>query len=345
MQILNVAGAKTRLAPWIISHLPPHQLYCEPFGGSAAVLLAKERSELEVYNDVDREFVLFFQTLASKPELVEAIDGCLYSAVIDEKLTENTVELARRFFQANNTTWSHSQTFKTQKRVGERKRTLLDRFEERKRFLDRVAKRIRGVIFECRDGIELIRKYDGPEVLFYVDPPYFGKRKKNLYRHEMMDEESHRALAAVLRQAQGAVVLSSCPSELYEELYGGWELCVRDAQTNAKDLRQECLWIKPQHLNGVAVKAKKRARKLKWAANIFKAVRNSEDGLSFGDLYRLQIPKESLHRTLRCLESQKYLYQDSVTKTWKVMNGTNKIIRGLLINGTDKNFKQFSCTP
>src|SRR5258707_9794907 len=101
MQILNVAGAKTRLAPWIISHFPPHQLYCEPFGGSAAVLLAKKRPELEGYNHVDREFGLFFQTLASKTELVEAIDGCLYSAVIDEKLTGNTVELARTIFQTN----------------------------------------------------------------------------------------------------------------------------------------------------------------------------------------------------------------------------------------------------
>src|SRR5260370_42127241 len=98
MQILNVAGAKTRLAPWIISHFPPHQLYCEPFGGSAAVLLAKERAELEVYNDVDGVCVLVFQTLANKPELVEAIDGCLYSAVIDEELTENYVEFARRIF-------------------------------------------------------------------------------------------------------------------------------------------------------------------------------------------------------------------------------------------------------
>src|SRR5258707_5519593 len=101
MQILNVAGAKTRLAPWIISHFPPHQLYCEPFGGSAAGLLAKERAELEVYNDVDREFVLFFQTLASKPQLVKAIVGWLYSAVIDEKLTEDTLWLARRFFHAH----------------------------------------------------------------------------------------------------------------------------------------------------------------------------------------------------------------------------------------------------
>ena len=245
MQILNVAGAKARLAPWIISHFPPHQLYCEPFGGSAAVLLAKEPSELEIYNDLDRDLVLFFQTLVSRPrELLEAVDACLYSAVIDEKPTADNVELARRFFQANNTTWSHSQSFRTQKRVGERKRTLLDQFEERKRFLHIVAERIRGVIFENRDAVDIIQKYDGPEVLFYVDPPYYGDRKANLYQHEMADETSHRRLAEVLHVCQGSVVLSGYPSDLYRELYGDWAVDSRLTLSNAKDRRMEFLWIK-----------------------------------------------------------------------------------------------------
>jgi hypothetical protein len=46
-------GAKTRLARWIVSLLPPHRVYLEPFAGSAAVLLAKAASSHEILNDLD----------------------------------------------------------------------------------------------------------------------------------------------------------------------------------------------------------------------------------------------------------------------------------------------------
>ena len=50
---LKYFGSKWRIAPWIIKNLPQHRLYCEPFGGAAAVLLRKPPSEKEVYNDLD----------------------------------------------------------------------------------------------------------------------------------------------------------------------------------------------------------------------------------------------------------------------------------------------------
>lgn len=40
--LLKYPGAKNRLATWIVSHIPPHKVYCEPFLGSGAVFLNKE---------------------------------------------------------------------------------------------------------------------------------------------------------------------------------------------------------------------------------------------------------------------------------------------------------------
>jgi DNA adenine methylase len=247
MQFLNVAGAKRRLAPWIISHFGQHKLYVEPYGGSGAVLLAKERAAMEVYNDLSKDLVLFFQTLAQHPDdLLQAIDCSLYSGVIDDVPTEDTVELARRFFQRNNTTWTHSGAFKSQSRVTQTNRTVTTVFEERKKHLHWVAERIRGVVFECRDALEVIKKYDGPDTLLYVDPPYYGERKADLYKHEMADETSHRRLAEVLHVCQGSVVLSGYPSDLYRELYGDWAVDSRLTLSNAKDRRMEFLWIKSE---------------------------------------------------------------------------------------------------
>ena len=54
-------GGKWVLAPWIISHFPPHQIYTEAFGGAASVLLKKPRCYAEIYNDLDGEIVNLFR--------------------------------------------------------------------------------------------------------------------------------------------------------------------------------------------------------------------------------------------------------------------------------------------
>jgi len=61
-------GGKTRLADWIQSHLPAHTTYVEPFGGSAAVLLNKPRSKVEIFNDKDGDVVNFFEVAREHPD-------------------------------------------------------------------------------------------------------------------------------------------------------------------------------------------------------------------------------------------------------------------------------------
>jgi DNA adenine methylase len=67
-------GGKFSHLDWLLPLLPPSQHYCEPFGGSAAVLLNREPSPVETYNDIDSEVVNFFRVLRDqKDELVYAI--------------------------------------------------------------------------------------------------------------------------------------------------------------------------------------------------------------------------------------------------------------------------------
>src|SRR3954468_785325 len=73
-------GGKSRLAPAIVKLLPAHRTYVEAFGGAAAVLCAKPRAVLEVYNDIDGGLVTFFRVLRDRPdELARALRETPYS--------------------------------------------------------------------------------------------------------------------------------------------------------------------------------------------------------------------------------------------------------------------------
>lgn len=65
--VLKFPGAKNRLAPWILSFIPEHKVYLEPFAGSLAVLLNKKRSHIETVNDLDGEIVNFFRVMRDTP--------------------------------------------------------------------------------------------------------------------------------------------------------------------------------------------------------------------------------------------------------------------------------------
>src|SRR5215470_1160575 len=67
-------GGKYNHLNWLLPLLPKTEHYCEPFGGSAAVLLNREPSSVETYNDLDEEVVNFFRVLRDRrEELIQAI--------------------------------------------------------------------------------------------------------------------------------------------------------------------------------------------------------------------------------------------------------------------------------
>lgn len=113
-----------------------------------------------------------------------------------------------------------------------------------------VAERLRTVQFEHDEGLAVIRRFDGPNTLFYCDPPYVATtRTSNKGYAFEMDDAAHLALLDALRDVQGKVVLSGYPSDLYrKELEDrGWRRLSRESRTrDPKARRTECLWIKPE---------------------------------------------------------------------------------------------------
>lgn len=66
--LLKYPGAKNRIAPWIIKHIPEHKVYCEPFLGSGAVFLNKEPAYNEILNDLDDDIYNFFKIVRKQSE-------------------------------------------------------------------------------------------------------------------------------------------------------------------------------------------------------------------------------------------------------------------------------------
>lgn len=99
---LRYLGGKWMLAPWIIQHFPPHQIYVEPFGGAASVLLRKPRVHAEIYNDLDGDVVNLFRVLRDPQAAADLIDRIAltpYSRaefVASYEPTAEPVEWARR---------------------------------------------------------------------------------------------------------------------------------------------------------------------------------------------------------------------------------------------------------
>lgn len=67
-KLIPYLGGKRLLTKTILSLLPEHRLYCEPFGGSGTILLEKEPSGVEVINDIDGEIVNLFRIVQTHQE-------------------------------------------------------------------------------------------------------------------------------------------------------------------------------------------------------------------------------------------------------------------------------------
>jgi DNA adenine methylase len=115
--------------------------------------------------------------------------------------------------------------------------------------LYQVAERLRGVQIECDEALAVIERYDSPDTLFYLDPPYpastRGRWYKATYVHEMSDDQ-HRELAGFVRNLAGMVAISGYRCELYDNLFGDWRRVEKRTRTQRASYAIESLWLSPQ---------------------------------------------------------------------------------------------------
>ena len=263
-------GGKFSHLEWLLPLLPQTHHYCEPFAGSGAVLLNREPSPIETYNDLDGEVVNFFRVLRENTdELIKQIGLTPFSreefsiaCELDPSLSN--IERARRFYvRARQVRTGLAQTAsigrwancKNTSRAG--MSGVVSRWLGGVEQLYNIAERLLRVQIENRNAFETIELYDSPNTLFYCDPPYIHSTRgdNKAYGYEMTDDE-HRHLAYVLNKALGKVALSNYDCPLMDELYpkNKWHKIYSTPKTihSTKDVRQEVLWtnyeVEPNNL-------------------------------------------------------------------------------------------------
>jgi DNA adenine methylase len=259
-------GSKYRLAGWIASHLPRHTCYCEPYGGSAAVLLSRDPpAPLEVYNDRDGLIVTTYRVLRERPaDLAHALRFTPWSRAeadrafspVPDAHPDRDLEIARRMLvrawqtRGGPTTrwrsgWRYQRSLRQRTHLPDRWTRLPERIRA-------VATRLQRVQLECDEALAVIRRYDAPTTCFYLDPPYppdtrSPQWRSGGYRHELSVAQ-HRRLAEVLHGIQGQALISCYPNPLYADLYADWRQVCTPAHAEGGQATTECLWLSPAAL-------------------------------------------------------------------------------------------------
>jgi DNA adenine methylase len=253
-------GGKYSHLDWLLPLLPKCHHYCEPFAGSAAVLLNREPSPVETYNDLDGEVANFFRALRDHgSELQRALALTPFSreefalaCSLDSSLTSE--ERARRFYvRARQVRTGLAQTAslgrwancKDTSRAG--MSGVISRWLGGVAQLEAICQRLIRVQVENRPAIDVVRLYDSTKTLFYCDPPYVHETRGDVkaYKHEMTDEQ-HAELADALNAAKGKVAFSNYDCPLLNRLYPEkrWRKTSCDPKTThtTKGTRVEVLW-------------------------------------------------------------------------------------------------------
>lgn len=254
--LLKYPGAKWRLTDWIISLMPPHKSYLEPFFGSGAVFFRKPPSPIETINDLDGEIVNLFRVVRDQPEALErAVALTPYSreeyeaAWMRYKAGDETdpVERARltliRYWQAIGSRQIYRAGW-LRDVAGREAAYTMRRWVRLPECMAQAADRLKEAQIEQAPAVDLIRQFANPEVLVYADPPYvLGTRSQRQYNVEMGEDARHVELLEALLSHPGPVMLSGYDNDLYNDMLKGWAKRTHKAQCEGGGARTEVLWL------------------------------------------------------------------------------------------------------
>lgn len=253
--VLKYPGSKWRIADWIISQMPKHHSYLEPFFGSGAVLFSKSPSKIETVNDLDNKVYKLFKIIRENPDalsrkiLETPYSRYEYDQAFEINENDDDIELSRKFlvqcwqghgFRTNGfkVGWKNDVQ-------GREKAYAVSNWNRLPNWIIEATQRLKEVQIENRPATELIKRFRYKNVLIYADPPYLlSTRTGKQYANEMTDQD-HVELLELLLQHPGPVIISGYQNELYDSMLKGWSKNAMNSNAeyyNGRS-RTEVLWM------------------------------------------------------------------------------------------------------
>lgn len=204
-------GGKRRLAKHILPviHATPHRTYVEPFAGGAAILFMRDPAPVEVINDLHGELVRLYRCVQHHlEELLRQFKWALVSremfrwAQLQHTDTLTDIQRAARFYYLQRLAFGgkvSGQSFGTTATTPPRINLL--RLEEE---LSAAHLRLSRVTIENLPWQDVVRRYDKPETLFFLDPPYWQTEGYGVG----FDMDQHQQIAEAMMTMQGKALLT-----------------------------------------------------------------------------------------------------------------------------------------
>jgi len=212
---VNWVGGKSQISEDIIKLFPKHEVYIEPFFGAGWIFFRKEPSKVEIINDLNGSLVTFWKVLQD-PVKNEEFQKRLTDMPCSEQLFEeyrskvtwkDDIEQAVEFYYLIKNSFSARGMGTGEERFsGSSSRPKFGSFYNTD--WKKICERFRGVCMFNRDAIDVIKGYDKPEHLIYLDPPYLMTRDTAEY-YKFQDSFLHQRLLNALKELKYAKFILS----------------------------------------------------------------------------------------------------------------------------------------